>query len=199
MNKIRVSPLAVAIAFLGLGACAGPSVHFTDFYTVYDGGEVLYASRNGALRVEAFGRLTLEGDLDAEALALAVAQTMARHGPGWFQADYATEASEAVDSDYQLRWLFNVPAGFPMASACSNRVAAGAPEWVEATGLVVAAFCRGGRELSVARGSLGRPGAGAQAWDAAALTELVGAMGRDLLPQRNPDMKNDKCRIVPCV
>lgn len=202
----RVSPFAVAIGLLGLGACAGPSVHFTDFYTVYDRGEVVYASRNGALKVEAFGRLSLETDLDAQALARAVAQTMSRHGPQWFRADYATEASEAVDSDYRLRWMFNVPAGFPMASACSDRVTAGAPEWVEATGLVVAAFCRGQRELSVARGSLGRPRtearagarAGARAWGAATLTELVAAMGRELLPQRNPDLKNDKCRVVPC-
>ncbi len=195
MKKFRAAPFALVMGLLGLGACAGPSVHFTDFYTIYDGGEVLYASRNGALRIEAFGRLTLEEELDAEALARAVAQIMAQHGPAWFQADYATEAREDVDSDYRLRWMFNVPPGFPMASACSNQATASAPEWLEATGLVVAAFCRGGRELSTSRGSLGR----SRDWSAATLRELVSAMSLDMLPFRNPDMKNDKCRIVPCV
>ncbi len=124
MKKFNLAPFAAAIGLLGLGACAGPAVHFTDYYAAYDHSEVRYASRNGALRVEAFGRLTLERDLDAEALARAVAQTMARHGPQWFQADYATEASEAVDSSYKLRWLFNVPAGFPIASVFSDQVPA---------------------------------------------------------------------------
>ena len=127
MKKFKASPFVLAIGLLGLGACAGPSVHFTDFYTVYDGSEVLYAGRNGALRIEAFGRLTLEEDLDAEALAQAVAQIMARHGPGWFQVDYVTEAREDVDSYYRLRWMFNVPAGFPIASACSNQASTARP------------------------------------------------------------------------
>ncbi len=190
MRKLNLTSFAAAIGLLGLGACAGPAVHFTDYYAAYDHSEVRYASRNGALRVEALGRLTLERNLDAGALALTVAQTMARSGPQWFQADYATEASEAVDSSYKLRWLFNVPAGFPIASVCSDQVPATAPEWVESTGLVVAAFCLGEEALSVTRGSLGPPRAGG----AMVLSELVGAMGRDLLPSRNPELIDDNCQ-----
>ncbi len=155
MRKFNLSLLAAATALLGLGACAGPAVHFTQYYPAYDHSEVRYASRNGALRVEAFGRLTLERDLDAEALGHAVAQTMARHGPQWFQADYTTEASEAVDSSYKLRWLFNVPAGFPIASVCYDTAPARAPEWVEATGLVVAAFCLAGEQSRGCAGNVG--------------------------------------------
>ncbi len=194
MRILNLTPFAAAIGLLGLGACAGPAVHFTDYYAAYDHSEVRYASRNGALRVEALGRLTLERNLDAEALALTVAQTMARRGPQWFQADYATEDSEAVDSSYKLRWLFNVPASFPIASVCSDKAPAGAAEWVEATGLVVAAFCLGDEALTVTRGSLGPPRAGG----AAALSELVGAMGRDLLPYRNPELIGDNCRRPSC-
>lgn len=194
MRKFNLSLLAAAMGLLGLGACAGPAVHFTQYYPAYDHSEVRYASRNGALRVEAFGRLTLERDLDAEALGHAVAQTMSRHGPQWIQTDYATEAGETVDSSYKLRWLFNVPAGFPVASICYDKAPAKAPEWVESTGLVVAAFCLGEDVLSVTRGSLGPPRAGG----AVALSELVGAMGRDLLPSRNPELIDDNCRRPSC-
>ena len=190
MVRKALLPLSLAGMLAALTACGGPAVHFTDFDPSYTHGEVLYATRDGPLPVEAFGRVMIEKSLQGETLERTVARALSRFGPHWFAAGFTADKGEDPDPYYRVRWLFNTPVNFPPFSACANGLAAQAGAWAEETGLVVAAFCRGKRLLSMARGSYGPPGGGGPA----AFSRFIGTMGQVLMPSINPDQRDDDCR-----
>lgn len=191
MTGKALRPLCLAGALATLAACSGPAIHFTDFDSSYTHGEVLYATKDGPLPVEAFGRVTLDEKLRDQTLERTVARALSRFGPHWFAAGFTAEMDADPDPYYRVRWLFNPPVNFPWFSACAKDLGVQARAWGEDTGLVIAAFCRRTRLLSAARGSYGRP----EAVDAAGFPRFIGTMGLVLLPPRNPDFGQDDCRL----
>ncbi len=183
--------LSLAGALAALAACSGPAIHFTDFNSTYARGEVLYATKDGPLPVETFGQVTLERVLRGQTLDRTVARALSSHGPQWFAAGFTADRDADPDPSYRLRWLFNPPVNFPWFSACAKDLGIQAGAWGEETGLVIAAFCRGTRFLSAARGSYGQPGA----VDPAGFPRFIGIMGQVLLPRRNPDLGQNDCRL----
>ncbi len=194
MVRKALLPLSLAGMLAALAACGGPAIHFTDFDSSYSRSEVLYATKDGPLPVEAFGRVMIEKSLQGEILERTVARALSRFGPHWFAAGFTADKGADPDPYYRVRWLFNTPVNFPPFSACANGLAAQAGAWSEETGLVVAAFCRGKRLLSMARGSYGPPGAA----DPAAFSRFIGTMGRVLMPLFSPDSRNDCGRRLAC-
>ncbi|MFQ6018917.1 MAG: hypothetical protein ACE5KF_12080 [Kiloniellaceae bacterium] len=192
MVRISLLSLSLAAALAALAACSGPAVHFRDFYSVYTPGDVRYATKDGPMPVEALGQVTLEERLEGEALERVVARALSRFGPHWFAGGFRAIKSEDEDPLYRVRWLFNIPVGFPTHSACARDLGTQPSGWTEETGLVVAAFCRGKRILIVAKGSYGRPGA----IDTTAFPRFIGIMGREILPLRDPtrDREDEDCR-----
>ena len=193
--------LFVVAAALTLGACGAPAVFGTDHRTAYTPGEVLRAVNDGELRVEAFGSFGSDPRITGDQLEATLARTLQQHGPNWFRTTYTTAATGEGEPRHRLRWAFNVPAGFHNNDACRDGLAEAAAGWNEDTGLVVAAFCRSGRDasarlsgeglslgpsgqlLSFARGSLGN----ITDIDSPAFGRWVGSMSRGVLPPRNPN------------
>ncbi len=190
MVRKALLPLSLAAMLAALAACGGPVIHFTDFDRSYSHGEVLYATRHGPLPVETFGRVTLDKSLQGETLERTVARALSRFGPHWFAAGFTADKGEDPEPTYRVRWLFNTPVTFRQFSACANGLAAQAGAWAAETGHVVAAFCRGKRLLSMARGSYGAPGTTGPA----AFSRFIGTMGLVLMPPINPDRDDDDCR-----
>ncbi len=183
--------LNLAGALLALAACGGPAIHFTDFNATYTHGEVRYATKGGPLPVETFGRVALEDLPQDQTMDRTVAHALSRFGPHWFAAGFTADMDADPDPYYRVRWIFNPPVDFPWYSACAKDLGIQARAWREETGLVIAAFCRGTRFLSAARGSYGRP----EAVDPEGFPRFVGIMGQVLLPPRNPDMDQDDCKL----
>ena len=183
---------AIALAALGLGACAGPSIHYVDTDLGYEPGEVRYATADGkAIRVETVGQVTPVAPYTSQAQDAMVARALSRYGPHWFTGGFTagvTASREAETDDlYKVRWLFNPPLGFSALRACAESLQAEAAGWTDATGRVVAAFFRDERTLSEASGSMGaepRPGS-------TTLAKLIGTMGLVLLPPRDPTRGDD--------
>ncbi len=183
--------LFIIAATLAVGACGAPSVYNAEHMSAYTHGEVLRAANDRSFRIEAIGGIGSGTRIEADRLEATLAQALERHGPHWFRPNYTTAATGEADPHYRLRWLFNVPAGFPNSSACRDDVGTAAAGWREQTGVVVAAFCREERFLSLARGSFGA----AEDIDSPAFARWVGMMGRSVLPLRNPDRDDDRdCR-----
>ena len=180
MSRKALLPLYLAGVLATLAACSGPAIYFTDFDTAYRRSEVLYATKDGPLPVEVFGRVTLEEMLRDQALERTIARSLSRFGPHWFAAGFTAAKDADPDPYYRVRWLFNPPVNFPWFSACAKDVGGQARAWGEETGLVIAAFCRGTRLLSAARGSYGRP----EAVDPTGFSRFIGIMGRVLMPSR---------------
>ncbi|MCZ6637513.1 MAG: hypothetical protein O7C66_04885 [Alphaproteobacteria bacterium] len=189
MFRKALLPLCLAGVLATLAACSGPAIYFTDIDTAYTRSEVLYATKGGPLPVEAIGQVTFEETLRGQALEQTVVRALSRFGPHWFAAGFTAGKDADPAPYYRVRWLFNPPVNFPYYTACAKDLGVQSRAWGEETGLVIAAFCRGTRLLSAARGSYGRP---ADA-DPAAFPRFIGIMGLVLMPLRNPDRGND-CR-----
>lgn len=189
MSRKALFPLCLAGVLATLAACSGPAIYFTDITPAYSRGEVLYATKDGPLPVEAVGQVTFEEMLQGQALEQTVVRALSRFGPHWFSAGFTADKDAVPDPYYRVRWLFNPPVNFAYYTACAKELGVQSRAWAEETGLVIAAFCRGTRLLSAARGSYGRP---ADA-DPAAFPRFIGIMGLVLMPLRNPDRDND-CR-----
>lgn len=183
--------LFITAAALAVGACGTPAVFGTDHRPAYTRGEVLRAVNDGEFRVEAFGSFGSDPRITGGQLEAALARTLQQHGPNWFRTTYTTAATGEGDPRHRLRWAFNVPPGFLSNDACGDDLSKAAADWGEETGLVVAAFCRSGRHLGWARGSVGD----ITDIDSPAFGLWVASMARSVLPPRNPNRDRGRdCR-----
>ena len=200
--------LFIILASLTVGGCGAPAIFGTEHRPAYTRGEVLRAVNDGELRVEAFGSFGSDPKISGDQLEAKLVRTLQQHGPSWFRTTYTTAATGEGDPRHRLRWVFNIPAGFLSNDACGDGLAKAAADWGEETGLVVAAFCRSGRDpsvgLSVGNLSFGRSGRSLSFArgsvgditdiDSPAFASWVGSMTRSTLPPRNPNRDSGRCR-----
>lgn len=190
-SKVLLSLGLGAVALLA-SACAGPVTYHSDVSTSYTKGDVLYATKDGPMAVEAFGHVPFDEPLQGEALQRYAADVLDRYGPQWFVGGFISATEKDPASRYRFRLLFNVPDTFQHNTACDDDLQAQAATWTEETGQVFAAFCLDDVAQSSARGSYGPPGTRL----VGAVPSLVGMMARDVLPSRNPNRDDDDCRFL---
>ncbi len=194
VSKTLLSAGLAALALLP-AACAGPVNYHTDVTSSYDKHDVLYATKDGPLAVETFGRVPAGQPIEGEALQRFAADALNRTGPHWFVGGFVPAGAKDPSSPYRVRLLFNVPQPFTQVRVCAGDLTDQAADWTEETGQVIAAFCLDNVALSSARGSYGP--AGTQA--AETVARFVGVMALSILPPRNPNRDRNCRRRRNCI
>jgi hypothetical protein len=186
----------VVAAVLGVAACGIPAIHFEHFDIAYSPGETAWGAGD-ALFVEVIGRPKSDPRLDDRAWQALVAGAIQDKGPQWFRTTYTTDASKAHDRRYRLRVLFGIPVNFNIDTACEDRWRHDHAKWRQASDLMAITFCRGQRELSAARGSVGKLGEFRPREEA--FRDFIGIAARIVLPIRNPEFDTDCFDSIDCI
>lgn len=199
MSFRRVGAILAVAGLLVVAACAGGRsgvVYNSSFLVGYDPYSTYAAMSRAPLLVETFGA-PADGPAAGE-VSRATVLALRQHGPSWLPRNYTASPAEAGNGSYRLRIAYGLPRAFDRQQVCRATMDTAAIEAARrpadaGSTRTVASFCRGETTLGIAEGS---PGAGPEV-TAERFSRFVGAMGRAVMPRRNPVMDHD-CMFRPC-
>ena len=198
-RRVALSTAAAILLLLTAAACAaGRSgvVYYSNFTAGYDPRSLGAAMSRAPLLVETFGRPS--PNLAQESIARSVALALRQYGPTWFSRNYTDSAADAGSAPYRLRVAFGLPTSFNGNLLCEDSMSTVAIESVRGSDdtdstRTLASLCRGSTALGMAFGSPGvNPDISGEEF-----ARFIGLLGREVMPRRNPVLKDD-CLFRNC-